>query len=146
MRRRGLIRGLFLLPLLLCVGGWAWSVTHGSTITYCQGDHFGGCESSWGLITVYLGRGTGMPRGWVCQDNPAPAPNFWPRDTPDSHAFIGFGLGRMLYEPGTVYWLSMPYWFLIVVFSAVLFFVWRKTRPKINPQMAFPVELGRPHG
>jgi hypothetical protein len=41
-------------------------------------------------------------------------------------------------------WMAaVPFWFLIVVFSAVLFVVWRKTRPKIDPKTAFPVEVGK---
>ena len=52
--------------------------------------------------------------------------------------FLWFSFSRVGYDE---FELAVPYWFLILIFSAVLFFVWRKTRPKLNPKMAFPVEV-----
>jgi len=44
-------------------------------------------------------------------------------------------------------WIAaIPFWFPILIFSVVLFLVWRKTRPKIKAGGAFPVEVVEKHG
>ena len=63
--------------------------------------------------------------------------------------FSGFwttGDGGPLYLK-TAYQLALvPYWliaFPLVVLTFLLFYVWRKSRPKPNPATAFPVEMDK---
>ena len=45
------------------------------------------------------------------------------------------------------FWIiALPIWFPTAFAVLGVIFVWRKTRPKINPTMAFPVEMGKPNG
>ena len=53
---------------------------------------------------------------------------------------MGFGYAHYADARNSVTMVCVPYWFLIVFFSVALFFVWRKTRPKFNPNTAFPIE------
>jgi hypothetical protein len=68
---------------------------------------------------------------------------FWPPNDPALHCLLGFRYGRRDFPAHGLggYEFAVPYWFLIVASSAVLFSVWRKTRPKSNPATAFPVEV-----
>ena len=62
-----------------------------------------------------------------------------------SDGFLG-GFKIVLSEAnGDDYELSSPSWFPGAISTLVLFVAWRKTRPKINPKMAFPVEVGEQH-
>jgi hypothetical protein len=159
MPRRWLIRGLFVLPILLCVSAWVWSMLHQTYSSYHHGGHEISCTMEGGFLDCYVlfqGQGPRAPDGWYCltrsMDLRVVDPHFFPvrggQTTPEctsSPRFLGFG-----YEHGTTSneyrSVFVPYWFLIVVFSAALFVVCRKTRPKINPKMAFPVEVGEKHG
>ncbi len=51
-----------------------------------------------------------------------------------------FAIGFAYYPSGTV---TVPFWFLSVVFAAPLFFLWRKTRSRGGGK-AFPVEVATP--
>src|ERR1035437_8125782 len=143
MVRRWIIRIVFMMPILLCVGGWGWSGMYHSSASYSHDGHWVGCGSGWGVVTVSLGRWSGTPDGWEC-DDAYKQDDFIlePPDTPDSHYFLGFRrLNHGLETPAYWYDFTVPYWFLIAMFSAVLFLVWRKTRPKIYRGGAFPVEM-----
>jgi len=74
---------------------------------------------------------------------PAKFLNVWPsRPNSDNSDFVlGFGHGRALGDGVSNTFVAVPYWYIILIFFGLLFFVWRKTRPKINPATAFPVEL-----
>jgi hypothetical protein len=149
MVRRWLIRAVFMLPILLCVGGWGWSARHGSVINYRQGERYLIGSSLWGSLDVSTGGGmtatADMPEGWQCGElRYAHTHFFWPNDRPDS-TFLGFRIGNNGgMSSGAFFEVRVPHWSLIVVFSLVLFFVWRKTRPNPHPQSAFPVELDAP--
>jgi hypothetical protein len=142
MLRRWLIRALFILPILLCVVGWVWSGTHFSWTKYSHEGSYVACTASRGVICVkFDGRGTS--NGWACGVDSRDA-HFWPVDYPDSRSYLGFRFACFDEMARYDYLFAVPFWFLIIVSSAVLFFVWRKTRPKINPKTAFPVEVVTP--
>jgi len=95
---------------------------------------------------VYIAFGIGedvTPLGnpWGFGVEPLGIARFWPLGRPHGSSFLGFGFDG----DDNALFLSVPHWFLILVFFFVLFFVWRKTCPKINPKMAFPVEIGAKH-
>ena len=137
MKRRWLIRSIFMLPILLCIVGWCWSAGHGGWIGYYHGAEFVGCETFWGVVRL----GTSGPGpGCCCGVDSAPEICFLLPNDPQT--FLGFGYFFISPERH----VYVPYWFLILAFSAILFFVWRKTRTK--PQGgAFPVEVAaKPSG
>ena len=140
MKRRWFIRCLFMLPILLCVGGWAWGRMYNGYVRFTHDGSWIGCVQSDGVIGVGVGGRFGLPNGWnhevALRDG---LRHFW-RPWPDP-AFLGFRISHHPQDMGGWYCLSLPYWFLIIVFSLVLFFVWRKTRPKLNPATAFPMEM-----
>src|ERR1035437_4189762 len=125
MKRRWIIRIIFILPILLCVVGWVWSGTHFSRIEYGVYGHWWiACDLRYGVVDVMVARSGVDGGGWYCVTRPYPNARFWP-----VNSIFGFGY----YGPS--HKVVMPIWFLIFLFSLVLFFVWRKTRPKINPAM-----------
>jgi len=72
--------------------------------------------------------------------------DFW---IPPSKHHFGFSARREIGLAGPSFYLknafSMPLWFLILVFSAILFVVWRKTRGGVRTAAAFPVEVEKQH-
>jgi hypothetical protein len=142
MSRPWLIRSLFTLPLLLCLAGWAWSARDFAYITYRNDVGLLGCASSSGVVAVALGWDSMMPAGWHCEVSPQDHPHAWPKYDPNfDFSFLGFGLAHNMAMATHGYLLCAPYWFLLLVFSALLLLVWRKTRPA-KPGGAFPVETG----
>ena len=142
MFRHWLMRFCFILPLLLCVGGWWWSGTRYGHLEFAHNNHRVQLETGWGVIDVNFVQFTGaihLTDGWQMGIWPQDEAHFWTLGT--EHYFMGFGFIRYAGERDAFgYMFAMPYWFLFVVFSAILFFVWRKTgEPK--PGRAFPVEM-----
>ena len=124
-----------MVPILLCLGAWGWSRSHWTRIGYCHHQRFVGCASRWETVGVWWGTEMGQPEGWVCSTVSQDSPHLW--------SFLGF---RYLHERDTTHTstrLIAPWWFLIVVFSAILYVVWRKTQPR-GTGRAFPVELTAP--
>ena len=138
MFRRWFIRSCFSLPILLSIVGWGWSVGQSATVRYYHAGYVVACTTNWGVVRLWGGATDPRETWW-------PGPLSKVVYTPplahflipnDSHYFLGFGyLSRSDYH-----FASIPYWFLIIVFSLALFFVWRKTRMP-NPATAFPVEV-----
>ena len=141
MLRRWIIRSFFVVPILLCLCAWGWSRSHRVYIAYCHHDRFVACVSLWGTVDVRWGTITGQSDGWVCQTTPEAYVHFWPVDFVDT--FFGFSYLLESTTPSTLTLLQAPWWFLIIVFSAILYVVWRKTRPR-GTGREFPVELTAP--
>ena len=149
MCRRWIVRGFFLLLILLCLAGWEWSGTHNSDVGYSHSDRWLACHTWDGVVGVMLGRGGrawhyGMPDGWFVEIRPQSPAHFWPEDSMHLNSFLGFVIDDDLDLTGKRYELSVPYWFLILLSLAALFFVCRKTLPKVNPESAFPIEPTAP--
>jgi hypothetical protein len=146
MARRWPIRALFMLPILLCLAGWAWSWLYAGQISYTRhgsvilcGTHYGSIFSGWGRSSV--------GSGWTCIV--IPESSVWHLERPDpllcdanSFGIRGLGMAgpsgtmslRLLYVPT----------FLLSVFSTFPLIISLRKRRKINPKMAFPVELASP--
>ncbi len=131
-----------MVPILLCLGAWGWSRSHSTWIGYGHHGRFVMCESWWGSADVQWGTNTGEPDGWWCQIEPQTYAQFWP-DYRGVNSFLGFRYSDRHNMTHTSTRLGAPWWFLIIVFSAILFVVWRKTRPR-GTGRAFPVELTAP--
>ena len=142
MLRRWIIRSFFMVPILLCLGTWGWSRSHGMWIEYCHHDRYVASVSQWGTVEVQWGTSYGLAEGWACQISPEAIAHFWPVHS-YTGSFLGFAYLREGTMPHTLHLLQAPYWFLIIVFSAILYVVWRKTRPR-GTGRAFPVTLTAP--
>ena len=131
MKRRWIIRSIFMVPLLLCIVGWGWSANHGGRIAYCYGNKAITYGTEWGCFEIgYMLRSPSD--GWHCGASEL-APHFLP-----PHSILGFVSSSYAVMDWHV--MLLPYWFLILVFSSVLFFVWCKTQTKPKGG-AFPVEV-----
>ena len=142
MRRRWIIRAVFMLPILLCVGGWVSSSYRFSCIRYSNGGHTVQIRS-WGrCVELDIGRDSGLPNGFACRVISLSYGDIWiwPDQGPKMHSFLGFSFGSAGLAPVQLYELYVPYWFLIAISSAVLFLVWRNTRSR-GSLRAFPVEV-----
>ena len=146
MTRRWLIRCLFLLPILLCLAGYAWSVVHNGWLVWNHaGDTFELTTGSGVIQLEWMESGAGAA-GWHAWSYAVP-PSFYFSDAraPGS-SFLSF---RFYYRvpstfPGAPTYqsaLQVPYWFLLLLFSALFYLVWRKTPPTLNPKSAFPIEV-----
>ena len=147
MKRRWFIRCCFMLPIMLCVGGWGWSALYWSGIDYNNN----GCGFDFyltnGTVQMSFARSgqNSFRNGWSVEAIPQDA-CFWPSDNTLYHYFLGFSFNHNVDRPNKADWiydLCVPFWFLILVLSAVLFFVWRKTRLPVKGR-AFPVEVSNP--
>ncbi len=132
-----------MVPILLCLGAWGWSRSHRTGIEYGHHDRFAGCVSVWGTVDVQWGTTyRPLPDGLWCYASPEPISHFWPVDSMFD-SILGFAYSHTSTRLDTYYLLGVPWWFLILVFSAILYLVWRKTRPRRTGR-AFPVELTAP--
>lgn len=150
-----MIRGLFLLPLLLCVGGWGWSVGYHAILqhTYDESTIFYGTR--WGSVYVVWDEKSGSPvtskpSHWSSQirtsqirilalENPAGAMMGYKVSFGGFHYFkTGLADNERVWTLG---FIGVPYWFLMIFFAGGLLFVWRKTRGKASAETAFPVEI-----
>jgi len=104
------------------------------SIDYCSGDigeshYVGSCR-----LTTHLE---------YFQDSVSPEPLFAGPDTS-----FGFHWECRDQRPApsliiSIFYVTAPHWCFVLVSSAVLFVVWRKTQPRANGG-AFPVELANP--
>ena len=142
MSRRWLIRYVFMLPLLLCVVGWAWSGTHVGWVRCIRGGHWLECYTASGAIFVDTGWGNPAANGWLCGIRVTPAVSFWPGSKLPFASFLGFSLNYGAWEGQHYFRCGVPYWILISLFALALFFFWRNPKQK-KPGGAFPVEVNR---
>ena len=144
MVKRWIIRGLFMLPMLLGVGGWGWSGWCDAVVTYSTPEWNVSCGTNSGVVFV----------DWVREHSPTYSvlrksawyrhqPQFWLQDMPKS--FCGFVYHLDVRPYGAWHrFVRVPYWSLILVSSGHLFWIWRKTRASVQGR-AFPVEMEQ-HG
>jgi hypothetical protein len=55
VKRRWFIRSIFMLPILLCIVGWGWSVGHTDEGWYCHEGYWVCCRTSSGFVNVLGG-------------------------------------------------------------------------------------------
>ena len=131
-----------MVPILLCLGTWGWSRSHDMWIKYCHHERFVACRLLSGNVDVGWGTLSGEADGWEWETWPGIYARFWPFH-PRVNYFGGFVYFHESITTNTLHLLQAPWWFLILVFSAILYVVWRKTRPR-GTGRAFPVELTAP--
>jgi hypothetical protein len=143
MFKRWLIRSVFMLPLLLCVAGWGWSVRHLAHVWLDYHEAATFLSTRWGKVQLAWNPKYGDLEPPVGFDS-------WPVEAhllePDNgrHYTVDFSFPGFRYtsEDGTA--VDVSYWLLILLFSVALVFVWRKTCKPIELR-AFPVEVGGKH-
>jgi len=140
MIRRWLIRTVFMLPILFCVVGWGWSCHNEASIEYHDGGTVAGCSILWGGVELGAARNSGsLPEGnWVIGLGKLHESHLLhPDNSYGIHGWLGLGW----YSAEDCVRVYIPFWLLLLIFSSLLFLVWRKTRPKNDPRTAFPVVM-----
>jgi len=146
MMKRWFIRSIFILPILFCVAGWAWSGWYSAGFDYMQECHGvqGGTQS--GVIYLIYGDRTGSwSNGFHYRVGRRGRASFWPEynPLPDFNQFLRCSLFTF---GGTFgFDLEVPYWFPIVECSLALLLVWRSAHPRQLGQ-GFPVEMATMEG
>jgi hypothetical protein len=144
MFRRWLIRTFFLLPILLCVAGWLWSGFYASWLSYSQDGKYVECIPLSGVLVLEWGWDSRPRDRWQSEAFQQARTQLWqsrfwlqPRQGAGIPAYV---LGFSFDHRAHWYCVAIPFWFLILAFSALFFLIYRKTRPKPSPDTAFPVE------
>ena len=138
MVKRWLIRGVFMLPILLCAGGWVESYGHWDQLSY-QGSRGGAFSSVGGVVSVGYIAIDAQSSGW--QFSRASLPPISRRILDRRNGlFLGFAYGHSAAVDYEAYWAYIPYYFPLLLFSGVLLIVWRKTRAR-QAGGAFPVDM-----
>ncbi len=134
MLRRWIIRNCFIALCVVCVATWV-----GSYWRFFELGYHGDIEYSGGIQSGRLGGwrviiGPPPYHAWLWSSS-RPAP--W-QDDADSTKFhlLGFAV---YYVPSWYTTITIPLWFPTLLSAVLLWFVWRKTRPKLVGK-AFPVE------
>ena len=142
MIRRWLIRSFFIAFVVICVGAWVGSTLYDDGLSWGSRGRLWRCEGGVGSsggrcsLAVTWGEFGGGSRGWsfLHQCHKGPISHLNGVD----YTFAGFRLqystvGYSMYEA------EIPFWFLTLVCACLLWFVWRKTKPKPLGG-AFPIE------
>ncbi|MCL2639467.1 MAG: hypothetical protein FWD53_01345 [Phycisphaerales bacterium] len=143
MTFRWLIRSFTIALLTLCLGLWAWSYFRYFSIAYNPSPgkcHFMDTYTG----GVLFGSTNGIdwsPPGWRLTHNHHVQPLL---ELPVGKRFLNFGYFRQGSTPANTVWgLGIPFWFPSLLFTGLLWFVWRQTRPK-PAWRGFPVEVTQP--
>ena len=137
MKRRWIIRSFFIGLLLLFAVGWSFSFRYDWQIEY-----FGKGEwtlgSNWRELRFgYVRLGDSGKFFWTCDDAS-------PERNGTGIAGVDFSLVKATEHLGVVgLQLPVAYWHATCISGLALRLVWRKTRPKVDPRTAFPVELSK---
>jgi hypothetical protein len=151
MKRPWLIRTLLLTLLLLSVAAWVCSYSRGNDLAYHHAGDSLECTIIYGELWVVWkvhNQDDMHTEGFTFSHFPVPAGysltaiRHWPATfyflgfIADRHESGYFGLRRQA---------ALPFWFLTSTLALASIYIWRKTRPSLNPQSAFPIDLKRPH-
>jgi len=138
MKLRWLLRIFAIALLTLCLSVWIWSYFRSLSIGYCPSlgksywvdTHMGGAflSSSGGIWSS---------PGWRFQHIHHAFPLSEVSELLDFKSFLGFGY---FHVADTVWGVAIPFWFPSLLSAALLWFVWRQTRPKTAGR-GFPVEV-----
>ena len=109
---------------------------HYISVSHWQGQHGYSCGTQSGVVWFESELANSDGDGWEWSRSAVPAALLLSHDR-GGVLTLGFGMVDTEFYSS----VTIPYWFLILLNSVVLFFVWRKTRPAHNPKTAFPVDL-----
>ena len=140
--KRWLLRGSLIVPILICLVGWAWSYGHSDALGYVTATEatvaVGTDRGSLGIALVKPGLYRPAARSWHFRHNVLPASE---RRILVVGTLCGFyWQTRTIPGGGTMREAAVPYYALLLPLGAALVLVWRRTRPP-RPGRAFPVEM-----
>ena len=142
-----IIRSFFIGLLLLCVGEWGLSYKYWRGITYVDHEwHFWEAHCNWGQIHLNWYKIVSSEFGWKVVAFPAESGDA--NDLFYGHSYhLGFGFvnEKMWGQEQRVVLITIPFWCPTTLCAALLWLVWRKTRPKAVGR-AFPVEVAKLSG
>jgi len=142
MKRRWLIRSMFITLLLLSLAAWAWSHPYGYTAGLKNGPYSLGTGLSDGVWLFAFGKGGDARQGFQFEKLGWSLPADFSL-LPSTHSFLRFLIGNESSSGISQFIVGVPLWFLTSMLTLTLIYVWRKTRPKPNPATAFPVEIDK---
>jgi hypothetical protein len=136
---RWIIRGMAIALVTLCVTAWVGS--------YWEevGGYRGSGHRLFAAEIVYGKIGLGETRDLELDHSPS-WHWYWyvvhPEDSHTSYPSTDYQFLGFVYEPRPSQWIVIiPLWFPTLLSTMLLWFVWRKTRPKYSGN-GFPVEVG----
>ena len=146
MVRRWFIRGLALTLLALCVVAWVGSYWQHVWTTYVVRLHDPTFQVLCGSFVCGMSNDPVFASGvWVWSHRPAKREDFLRAYQKTTHHFAGFVVDWPHLEPADhqfhPFWLLViPLWAPTLLSALLLWFLWRKTKPK-DVGRAFPVEI-----
>ena len=153
MKRRWIIRGIFIALLTLSVGGWVTSARYSCNAQFWHGNCGIGAGATQGAVGFYFIQQDGSIAvkrlHYTCHRRPDI--RFWPKYSlagpthpsgeESFYSLLGFAGGHRVHQPLESWSFSLPYWFLTLLSAAALWFAWLRTRPDLDPRTAFPIEV-----
>lgn len=155
MIRRWFIRIVFMLPILLCVGGWEWSNSYTLKTCFTHGFNLWYGTVAEGKLCVQWAQSDRLQAPWSWSAHSEEwYPDVWLEwrgAIGRRGSFLGFWIGEDLLTDGEGersqgQWVAIPFWFPTILSALTLCYVWRKTQPKLNSKTAFPVEAAVTNG
>ena len=134
MKKRWILRGMFIALLALCLGAWGVSYWRDCKITYFS-DQIYSCSIETGRLSIQrfdIGVRFNHTLSW--HSFPPSSSDGYDTSVHTIFHFLGFAVFRM---PAGMS-VTIPFWFLTLLATLLLWLVWRKTRPKLKGG-AFPV-------
>jgi hypothetical protein len=135
MIRRWILRGLAVALLAVCVAAWVGSYWRIIGVGWYFGRDYYLTGMEWGRIAFRYEPSPEFvaPGGMLFQR----AEDIWQRwDLRRPHHWLGFSYGTC-----SGLEVSIPFWFCSLLLGALLWLLWRRTRPK-SIGRGFPVEVG----
>jgi hypothetical protein len=137
MNRRWILRSSFIALLLLFASGWVVSTFTGYEIAQ---------HATWLVIAekgnlCFVATTADVHFDLSTCKTDGTALSFY--ESLGGHQWAGFRCGHYVDFHTDIGWLGCPFWFPTVFFTGLLWWSWRKTRPKSNGN-GFPVELTTP--
>lgn len=140
--KRGIVRSLAMLPLLLCGFGWVWSYVHTERIGYAGSGREWSAQIATGELDLWSGAGTSASSGWSYVHM---HPDWYIAELytglPDWR-FLGLHVfcGALPYSPGvTAVLLVVPFWMLSIAAGLTPGLLWWKRRKRPTTR-GFPIE------
>jgi hypothetical protein len=140
--KRGIVRGLVILPPVLCLFGWAWSYVHTERVCYAGSARDWSAEIAVGELDLWSGTPDRPGSGWTYVH----APPDWEigelyTGLPDWHLLgAHFFCGAHPYSPGVrAVLLVIPFWVMTIAAGLAPALLWWRARKRPNSR-GFPIE------
>lgn len=123
------------------MGGWGWSYYWKVGAEHFGAKYFLKLEVNRGDIELAIADyHAAVPHWWWIHGEAYSYTYHF--DAGYNHAFMGFFIGSGPTPPaGTKVAMLIPLWFPTLLSALLLWFAWRKTRPKNDPKRCFTVEV-----